>query len=541
MQTAFAYARVSTKDQELKDNSLPAQFKRIEEYCANNNIKIIRRYFDSESAFNDKKRVEFYRMIDEAVQEYPTYIITDDSSRFARQKNIAVQVKNKLREHGINVRFANEPYIDPNTIAGLWNEGIQELINQTSSMQTAFHVTKGMSYNIQNRDQETGWCYKNGGVAPFGYITKRLLKGEDSKGKKILKAIWLIDKEKAQIVREIVIDMRVIKKMSYAEIRDELNKRNIKTNRGNSWTTASVVEFFKEPRLMQYAGYGVWNKTNTKVKSKKYKDKENWIIVENAHEPIITIEEMNKIMEIQKFNKKGAPTGRTRGSKFLFTGVNFEKLPIFICSKCGGNMVGDQNHQAKYFKYVCGNHKNKGNSICDNAIRIKRDWLENMILNEIESKFSKPEKIDKMIQNINNNVSKKNNTLDQEIEKHNKSIKQIDSQIVNLVTAIKNGVDSSIMKEEINKLNIQKENIKNRIKELQNSYSPKNEVTEEELVNFLSDFKTIFNNADMEQKRQLIRTFVRHIIFNPKSEEITIEFYQESMVQTLGKGEPYHK
>ena len=77
MKTAYAYARVSTKEQALRDNSIPAQFSRIEKYCDKNGIKVLKKFFDTESAYHDEKREDFYSMIEQAKKEYPDYIITD--------------------------------------------------------------------------------------------------------------------------------------------------------------------------------------------------------------------------------------------------------------------------------------------------------------------------------------------------------------------------------------------------------------------------------------------------------------------------------
>jgi hypothetical protein len=46
---------------------------------------------------------------------------------------------------------------------------------------------------VQTRDPETGWCYKNGGQALWGYRTERLVRGEEKKGRPIIKSIWLPD------------------------------------------------------------------------------------------------------------------------------------------------------------------------------------------------------------------------------------------------------------------------------------------------------------------------------------------------------------
>lgn len=63
MQTAFSYARVSSKEQEEKKNSIPEQFNRNDRYANENNIKITKRFFDSDSAFHDENRTDFDKMI----------------------------------------------------------------------------------------------------------------------------------------------------------------------------------------------------------------------------------------------------------------------------------------------------------------------------------------------------------------------------------------------------------------------------------------------------------------------------------------------
>ena len=51
MKTAYSYARVSSKEQQEKKNSIPEQQRRINDYAKNNNISIIQAFTDSSSAF----------------------------------------------------------------------------------------------------------------------------------------------------------------------------------------------------------------------------------------------------------------------------------------------------------------------------------------------------------------------------------------------------------------------------------------------------------------------------------------------------------
>ncbi|MDW7675376.1 MAG: recombinase family protein [Bacillota bacterium] len=115
MATAFAYARVSTNDQAIKDNSIPEQFSRIEKFAQEKGIEILRNYRDSDSAYHDENREQFKAMIADATEKKPDYILLDDSSRFARTRKASIETKDLLRRHGVNIVFVNEPMVDPKT------------------------------------------------------------------------------------------------------------------------------------------------------------------------------------------------------------------------------------------------------------------------------------------------------------------------------------------------------------------------------------------------------------------------------------------
>ena len=186
MKTGYKYGRVSSKEQEERKNSIPEQFYRIDKFAEEREIKILRTFQDSSSAFHDTNRDEFSKMIELAIKERPDYIILDDSSRFARTRQVAIETKKILRSYGIQILYASEPNVDINTVAGFWLEGIQEIKNEATSREIAFNVTRGMNRNLQNRDNETGWCYKNGGKAPYGYKTVQLYRRKEFKRKAYL-------------------------------------------------------------------------------------------------------------------------------------------------------------------------------------------------------------------------------------------------------------------------------------------------------------------------------------------------------------------
>lgn len=179
-------------------------------------------------------------MISDALRVRPDFILADESSRFSRNREVAIRVKRQLREAGIRILFVNEPEVDPHSIAGLWLEGIQELKNEATSREIAFSTIRGMRANVAARDPETGWCYHNGGRPPFGYRRRVLDKGNDTKGKPVRKTILELDPDHAPVVRLIIVELYTRQRMSYEHIRDHLNARAIACPTGTAWGTCVV-------------------------------------------------------------------------------------------------------------------------------------------------------------------------------------------------------------------------------------------------------------------------------------------------------------
>ncbi|MHB1421208.1 MAG: recombinase family protein [Bacillota bacterium] len=537
MSTAFAYARVSTKDQDAIGNSMPEQFNRIESFAQDKGIEILRSYRDTESAYHDN-REQFRSMTEDAIKLRPTYIIMDDSSRFARTRQKAIETKSLLRKHGINILFVNEPLLDPNTVAAIWLEGIQEIKNEATSREIAFHVMKGMTRNLQVRDRETNWCYKNGGIAPYGYKTTHLTRGQDHKGKPILKTIWELDPEAAPIVHWVIIDLFTKQLASYRQIRDQLNANNILSPRGDKWATTSIVEMLKENRMEQYSGTAFWNKESKKVIGQKYNPREKWVEVENAHPAIITKDELEAALARKKTNRYNAPDGATRESKYLLTGKNFENKPLFTCSACGGNVIGYGNSSHNWSKYICGTNRARGPVACSNNWLVDQNWLEQSILATIDERYTTPDRIEELIADISAKASTRNKDLNKEITTLEGKVKANNTSVKRLLEAIKSGIDPSIVAGEVNNLKTENDSLEDKISILRKSFAHSSPVIDvQALRNFFINFNIALKNATIQERRQLIRTFVRHIELVPETKEIRVEFYPDHIVQSIGAGD----
>ena len=417
----LAYARVSTSDQAEKDLSIPAQLKAIRTYAEANEMVVLEEYVDEGiSAYNDTKRPDFEAMIRHSkVDKEIIHILVHEAFRFFRNKYRSSAVKGELLQHGVTVIPVNSPY-DPTTIEGVWRDSIDDTMAQTTSMIIGQHVTKGMVENASRRDPESGYCYKNGGRAPYGYRNKALYIGQGQR-KDNYKLLWEIDPDTAPILHKMVVDWRNGEGLSYHQIRDRLNELNIPNPSGKTWICSSISQMFREDRLKQYAGYYYWNKTAKRgIIGQTRKDKSEWIIVENAHPAIITDEEVEAALALARSRQPRTAAISSFNSKWALTGLNLEGNSFFTCKRCGGNMSGHNDPRGG--TYSCGNYHYRGKVACTNKHSVRRPLLEKNLLQKIEENFGSPDALDSLISELNSHLSS-------ELESYQKSIKSIEKEM----------------------------------------------------------------------------------------------------------------
>jgi hypothetical protein len=544
---AVALCRVSTEDQFTKGLSIPEQRQRIQQWADKNDITVLRWEEISHSAYrglDDDQRVleliEFAKTNDKV-----TCFLVDEKSRFARRKYLRVVWQEDLRKNGVQVVGVSEPQYDRNSIHGIWLEGISETKDEARSIETAYHTTKGMMRNAATRDPETGYCYKNGGIAPDGYRNQRVVRGKDSRGKDIIKLLWVVDEGRAETIRYIVLDLWLKQRMSYASIRDNLNSNNLKYNglsepilnsKNRPWSTTTIREICMRALEGGYSGIYYWNRTgrNLRGTGAKWKDKEDWIAIENAHPEIISLNEWEKLKAtvgtiVQNRKNPNIPVNRSKSSPYLFSGMNAIGEPMFICMNCGGPINSQQ--VAKDLYYLCSSYKNKGKAGCNKGVAIRKKEVETKIINAIKARFT-PKKIKVMVREINNILNDDFKDLEQAEAHIEKSIQNVDNSIKNVLSAIQQGKDTTaipLLIEQLEKLQQEKQSLKNNLDELKKESPSMHKVDERTVLNQVQNLDTILSSSEAsnKEKRMAIRYFIRQLQFNPDSGEVYIYYWQD--------------
>ena len=444
---ALAWGRVSTDMQEERGLSMPEQLREIREYATRSGIGIVAEYHEAASAFQrEDKRIEFHRMVARA-KEDPSIgvILVHDMSRFSRDSVRAKTLLRELRQAGVEVVSLSDPVADPETVAGVYMEAITLAKNEAYSREIAFHTRKGCRATIRTRDPETGWCYKNGGQPLWGYRTERLNRGTDKKGRPILKAVWVLDdtvvnsRPVYEWARHCLVEMAA-QGASLDRLRDFCNEHSIPAPRRRHWGTSTWHSILEPHKLLQYAGYGVWN---VHCRNGVKRSPTDWVVVEGAQEALITEDEAMAIARERQQRAATSPGGshaqrRARRSGYLLSGG------LFTCARCGANLVGHASTNGKGRSgryYICGSAKYRKGLGCGDALYVDKRVIEEAVLHEVSQRADACLDWDRVTALANSAIGEESRRQGTSAGDVQRQMADIDREVENVRAAIEAGVD----------------------------------------------------------------------------------------------------
>lgn len=337
-----AYARVSTK-QEDQANSYEAQIKYYTELINSRPDYIfVGMYADKGITGTSRKhRVEFNRMIDDALNGKIDKIILKSVTRFARNTLDTVGLARQLKEKGVEIFFEenNISNFDPNGELNL-------TINASIAQEESRNISQNVKWGKHKRYKE--------GITSLAY--SRFLGYE--KHPSDPKIGFTINEEQAKVVR--LIYKEYMKGKSTSAIAKLLEEKNIKTPTGkDKWSIVTIESILSNEK---YKGDARIVKTYVKDflshKPVTNNGEVESFYVENHHEPIINPDEW-EIVQAEKRRRK--EIGSSYSSSNLFS----SKL---ICSDCNsfyGQKVWHSTTKYKKLVYQCNSKFSKNHKKCE--------------------------------------------------------------------------------------------------------------------------------------------------------------------------------
>lgn len=314
-----AYVRLSREDEDtnnFESQSITNQKEFLTSYILENVWNLVNIYADDGYSGTNFNRPGFERLVEDIEAGLIDMVITKDLSRFGRDY--------------ITTGYYLEKYFPEKRIRYVAiNDGIDTAVDNTSNDMTPFRavfndmyakdISKKVRTSLKTKQIKGEYL---GTTAPYGYN-----KDKEAKGKLVIDGVSSVYVKR--IFREFLCGR------SINSIKDGLIKDSVPTPSGyrgikNSqkgmkgvWCYTTIIRILKNEA---YIGHTIQNKKkkiNYKVKKQVDIPKGNWIKVENTHEPIISLEEFNRVQKILQ-NRSYVPN---KGKPHLLSGLLF-------CGQC---------------------------------------------------------------------------------------------------------------------------------------------------------------------------------------------------------------
>lgn len=400
---AGIYLRLSKQNSE-DNNSIEIQREITTNYAIKNGYNVIKEYVDNGYSGILDSRPGLDKMLVDISRGLINMVIVKDISRLTRNKN-KTGWYTEIFFPDNDVRFIS--------VTEFIDSGERYKIDDTIMLRgiaNQFYIT-----DISKKIRANKMSMKKAGqfvenTAPYGYK-----KAENDKHKVV------VDDEVKTIIKNI-FNMYINGKTA-SQISKYLNDINVETpsshlkmkNMAIKWNAEQINDILRNPF---YIGNTILNKYETNYLTKrcmKNKKKDNLIIKENTHEPIIAKEIYNKVQEIKK-NKR---TEKVVKHKYLLR-------DLVYCGNCKRKIQYKVHKSSNKQRFLYGSASFNCNLLykdkCDNDMHIKEKDLNEIVRIEIIKRLSiieTEEAIKKIVSHyeVNNTNMKKVKQYKNELEK----------------------------------------------------------------------------------------------------------------------------
>ena len=455
---AVIYARYSSDNQ--REESIEGQLRECGEFATRKGYTVIKTYADR--AISGKKadnRPEFMKMIGDSKQKLFDTVIVWKIDRFSRDKYDSVFYKNVLKKNGVSVISATEPIDD--SPEGQLMESIFEGFSVYYIKDLAQKTSRGMTENVLKGKS-------NGGAPTFGYTIDA-------------DKHFQVEPVKALIVADIF--RRYAQGESTKSILGSLKEQGIETNRGKTPEYSFIVKILRNRR---YLGEYRFNDT----------------VVENAIPALVEPEIFDRCQRRLAENQHRPASFKPVKDKYLLTGKIF-------CGYCGDTMAGESGTSktgVTHRYYHCRTAKK--NKTCEKQ-RILKEFIETVVLDLALGIFDDLPLLNQTIDRIYEVQLDRSANL----PKLQEQLEQVQTEIDNVMNAIKQGIITPTTKKTLMKLEEEKGGLEISIAK---EKIERPVVSKEVIKYWICKFSNVDLN-DFESKKTFINVFVNSIyVYNDK-------------------------
>lgn len=338
---AALYIRVSTHHQIDKD-SLPFQRKELINYCKYAlNIDDYVVFEDAGYSGKDTIRPGYQDMMQRIEKREFTHMFVWKIDRISRNLIDFMKMYEGLKDYGVTFVSKNEQF-DTSSAMG---EAMLKIILVFAELERKLTAERVKSIML-SRAEKGLW---NGAAVPLGYDFDEVAEQP------------IVNEEEAVTVQFIYDTYEKIQ--SSLRVKDQLEKLDMRTKKGKTWTSKTVSDIIRNPFYKGTYRYNYRYENAGRIRPEK-----EWVVRDNNHPAIITIGQYDRCNVIMDKNST------RKGSVFGHKNIHVFSL-LINCTKCDRNYAAARDrarvgeiYRPSYYRCFNNVHSSKDNKICNGYV-----------------------------------------------------------------------------------------------------------------------------------------------------------------------------
>lgn len=374
---AGIYCRLSSEDSaEHESMSIGNQKAMLTDYVKRQGWEIGDIYIDDGYSGTNFERPDFKRMISDIENGRLNMVIVKDLSRLGRNYIMCGQFTEiYFPEKGVRFIAVNDGVDTINSTGSMDITPFKHILNDMYAKDISTKIKSSLHMKAMRGEYL-------GALDPYGYI-------RDPKDKHKL----LVNEETAPIVRRIfemcaggmgsrsiattLNTEGILSPSEYTRFKNHNPETDGVFVRKRFWGQTYIRTILQNEMFIGNMVQGRQHTPSYRTKKRVKKDKEDWIVVEGMHEPIISVElfeQAQKALHSRKIEPhKDSPH---HVDPDVFSG-------LFRCEACGTAMRKHRTGNGKYVYYVCGRHHQQGKFACSSHY-INCDVITRLVREDIQ-------------------------------------------------------------------------------------------------------------------------------------------------------------
>jgi site-specific DNA recombinase len=453
-----AYARYSTDRQ--NPLSTQDQLEKCRQYAAERGWRFLdgHVYTDEEISGATLDRPGLRRLLATAESKPRPFdvLLIEDASRLSRKQADVLNLCERLSFADVKIHFISQG-IDSGDEKFQLLLLARGMIDQLFLADTAKRVRRGLEGLIRRGLHTGGRC--------FGYRSRK-----DPDGTRLE-----IYEPEAVVVRRIFhsyADGQSLKAIAKKLNADSVVSPQPQQGRiSRSWCTSSVRVILRNER---YRGKIVWSRKH-KVRDPKtgrrvFRVKEGETPIRGADQPelrIVPEKLWSAVEERRELVKRVYENAGNRPGLLRATAINAPYLlsGLLKCVKCGANLqiVAGRGRNHPNQTYGCPINFHRGDSVCSNRVRVRRDILEVRLLAGLQDKVLRDDVVNYALDRFEEQLEKELGNIGGEMEQMRKRKADLESEAARLTAGLASGLYSVTVMAEIARRERELEEISDRL------------------------------------------------------------------------------